>query len=96
MFENRERSTFQLGQIVATPGALEALKAAGASLEEYLARHQAKDWGDVPLEDAAQNDISVRDGFRVLSAYRLSTGERIWIITEADRSVTTIFLPLEY
>ena len=95
MFDNRQQS-FSLGQIVATPGALEGLQSAGVSPREYLSRHQAKDWGDLSPLDVAENERSVRAGCRVLSAYRLLTGVRIWIITEADRSVTTILLPSEY
>jgi hypothetical protein len=61
----------------------------------YLARHQDGDWGDVPTEDSRENELSVREGFRVLSSYEVA-GERLWIITEADRSSTCILLPEEY
>jgi len=87
---------FPLGQLVATPGALDALKAAGQRPEEFLNRHIVGDWGDVPPEDAQENELSVRQGFRILSAYTLKTGVKIWIITEANRSVTTLLLPDEY
>ena len=86
----------RLGQVVATPGALEALEDAATQPAELLARHQAGDWGEVPPEDAAENELSLKQGFRLLSAYTLPTGARIWIITEADRSVTTLLLPSEY
>ena len=88
---------FPLGQTVATPGALHALAAACVMPLELLARHQVGDWGELDAEDRAENELSVRQGFRILSAYRLpGTESRIWIITEADRSVTTLLLPEEY
>jgi len=58
-------------------------------------RHMSGDWGDLSAEDKAENELSLREGFRILSAYELE-GQRYWIITEADRSVTTILLPQEY
>ena len=87
---------FSLGQVVATPGALAALEEAGEEPVTYLARHLAGDWGEVCEEDAKENEFSVENGFRILSAYTISTGVKIWIITEADRSATTILLPEEY
>ncbi len=61
----------------------------------FLARHQRGDWGTVNPEDAAENELSVAQGFRVLSAYTLRDGTRIWVLTEADRSATTLLLPNE-
>ena len=61
-----------------------------------LARHLSGDWGEVCAEDAKENEFSLQHGFRLLSAYRLSDGTKIWIITEADRSATTFLLPEEY
>jgi hypothetical protein len=87
---------FTLGQTVATPGALEALERAGNEAGEFLDRHARGDWGDLCDEDRQANDEAVREGSRVLSAYRLSDGTKIWIITEHDRSVTTLLLPEEY
>lgn len=87
---------FSPGRVVATPGALEAFEKAGQEPLEFLLRHVKGDWGDVPPEDAAENEFSLKEGFRLLSAYELRTGARIWVITEADRSVTTILLPSEY
>jgi hypothetical protein len=87
---------FPLGHIVATPGALEALDRAGQSPLEFLGRHVNGDWGDVPDEDKQEKDFSVQHGFRILSAYTTSAGEKIWVITEADRSATTFLLPSEY
>ena len=86
---------FPLGQTVATPGALEILETMGTSPLALLARHQCGDWGDVPPEDATENELSVEQGFRILSSYSVGS-ERLWVITEADRSVTTILRPDEY
>lgn len=92
---------FTLGQVVATPGALEALARAGQTPHELLARHLRGDWGDLDAEDAALNDEALKDGSRLLSAYALKTGEKLWIITEAaddsgHRAVSTILCPSEY
>ena len=87
---------FSLGQIVATPGALRTLEAANQEPLELLARHVRGDWGNVPDEDKQENELSIREGFRILSAYTLTTGEKIWLITEADRSATTFLRPEEY
>jgi hypothetical protein len=87
---------FSLGQIVATPGALRALDESGEAPLNFLRLHVAGDWGELDENDRRENELSLREGFRLLSAYRLKTGERLWIITEADRSVTTLLLPEEY
>lgn len=87
---------FSPGSIVATPGALAALEASGADPMAYLVRHIAGDWGDVDEHDRRENELSLQNGFRLLSAYTLKTGTKIWIITEADRSATTVLLPEEY
>ena len=87
---------FEPGQIVATPGALEAFRASGDDPLAYLIRHLTGDWGDVDEHDRHENELSLREGFRLLSAYATSNGTRFWIITEADRSVTTFLLPAEY
>lgn len=87
---------FELGHVYATPGALEAMQEARQWPTRFLARHVRGDWGEVDAEDAAENELSVTNGFRILSAYTLRTGVRIWVITEADRSATTILLPEEY
>ena len=93
---NAMKTPFSLGQLAATPGALEALQAAGQSPGEFLRRHAAGDWGEVSDEDKALNDQALLDGDRLLSAYRTTKGTKVWIITEADRSVTTFLLPQEY
>ena len=87
---------FEPGQIVATPGALEAFRASGDDPLAYLIRHIAGDWGDVDADDRRENELSLQNGWRILSCYTLSNGTRIWFITEADRSATTILLPEEY
>jgi hypothetical protein len=87
---------FELGLVLATPAALELLGSVEVSPSELLEMHVSGDWGDVPSEDARENEYSLKHGFRVLSSYPLPSGERIWIITEADRSSTCLLLPREY
>ena len=88
---------FSPGRVVATPGALEALEDTGTDALDLLRRHVAGDWGEVPPEDARENERSVLNGRRVLSSYPVGdAGERVWVITEADRSSTCILLPSEY
>ena len=84
-----------LGRVVATPAALETIFEAGGDPLCYLARHATGDWGDLCEFDRRENERSLRYGRRVLSSYAVGEG-RVWIITEADRSVTTILLPEEY
>jgi hypothetical protein len=84
-----------LGRVVATRGALDALAAADVAPATLLTRHAAGDWGDISPEDAAENALSLSQGFRVLSIYRVGAA-RIWVITEADRSSTCLLLPEEY
>jgi hypothetical protein len=93
---------FELGQIVTTPGALEACPP--SRRWHCLARHARGDWGCVCKDDAAENELSLKEGFRLLSAYPIDPAQpckgfgdnTLWIITEADRSVTTFLLPDEY
>jgi hypothetical protein len=94
--QREESVKFDLGQIVATPGALRALMEAGQTPLEFVARHAAGDWGVLDDDDRQENERSLEDGCRLLSAYTLRDGTRIWIITEADRSATTLLLPEEY
>jgi hypothetical protein len=97
MGEVSERpSVLELGFVMATPGALRALEAARQSVDEFLARHMAGDWGELGPADWDENGLALREGLRILSAYTLRTGVKIWIITEADRSATTVLLPEEY
>lgn len=87
---------FDLGRIVATPGAIKAMEAAGVSAADLLQRHVAGDWGEVDSEDKATNDRAVRVGERILSSYPIGGPEPIWLITEWDRSASTLLLPSEY
>ena len=84
-----------LGRVVATPGALKLLMEAGGHPFDYLAHHAAGDWGELCAFDRRQNEMALREGYRVLSSYPVGR-ERVWIITEADRSITTVLLPEEY
>lgn len=90
------RTLFDFGKAVMTPGAKDALMDARQSPITFIIRHVTGDWGDVCTSDAMANTRALSDGSRVLSAYTLSTQISIWVITEADRSVTTILLPSEY
>jgi hypothetical protein len=89
-------SLFSVGQIVATPGALDALQKADVDPAFLLRRHLTGDWGDMDEHDRDVNDAAVQDGNRIMSAYVLEPGVTIWIITERDRSATTLLLPDEY
>jgi len=91
-----ENKKLPLGKIVATPGALDALEKSGEPPIKFLIRHRQCDWGIVCAEDWEANDRDLEDGGRILSAYRTSTGIKIYIVTEWDRSATTILLPEEY
>ena len=85
---------FPLGNIYQTPGVLEAIPS--EDVFQALARHQSGDWGDVGNADKRENEFSLGYPLRLLSAYYAQTGEKFWIITEADRSATTVLLPSEY
>lgn len=87
---------FPLGQVLSTPGALEEIVRADETFEQLLHRHVTGDWGNLSDEDVQENTRSLAHGWRILSAYVLSTGVKIWVITEADRSATTFLLPCEY
>ena len=85
---------FRLGKIVSTPNALEHI-----SPEDILSaiqRHQAGDWGNVTEEDRQANDQALVEGTRILSVYHATNGTKFWLITKADRSVTTVLLPEDY
>jgi hypothetical protein len=90
------RPKFPLGQIVATPAALDAIQDAGQSAAFFLDKHVQGDWGSLCPEDREANDEALGTGTRLLSTYKTLKGCWIWIITEADRSVTTLLLPDEY
>ena len=85
---------FALGRTVITRAALAQLTPADVALA--LSRHARGDWGDVSEEDRRKNELSVREGFRILSVYNSANGRKFWVITEADRSATTILLPEDY
>lgn len=85
---------FRLGKIVSTPNALAQL-----SQDDILAsiqRHQAGDWGEMDEYDRQENESALQNGFRLLSVYRSAAGVKFWLITEADRSVTTVLMPEDY
>jgi hypothetical protein len=96
MEQLRKRRVFELGHILATPGALAALQKAGQEPHDFLARHVACDWGDLSDEDQKANEYSLEHGLRLLSSYRTNAGDKLWIITESDRTATTLLLPEEY
>jgi hypothetical protein len=87
---------FALGAIVATSGALRAFEQTTDDYSALLDRHQAGDWGEIEPEDRGVNEEALKEGARIFSVYRFSDGEKVWIITEADRSSTCILLPEEY
>jgi len=91
-----ESAIFSLGRTVATPHALQMLAQQGITPLSLLKRHVSGDWGDVPPDDAQANHDALKSGFRLFSSYHIGPDARIWIITEADRSVTTLLLPSEY
>jgi hypothetical protein len=91
-----KQPAFELGQIVATPGALAVLQKAGQERGEFLTRHVNCEWGDLSEEDREENDFSLEHGFRLVSSYRTNAGDKLLIIMESDRSVTTLLLPEEY
>lgn len=97
MQETTKAALFPLGQIVATPGALAALEKAGQTPQDFLSRHVCGDWGELDEHDRKENELGLKRGFRLMSSYRTGAGDaKVWVITEADRSVTTLLLPDEY
>src|SRR6267143_1384398 len=97
MQQTERKPLFNLGQLVATPGALAALAKAGQTPLDFLTRHVCGDWGELDPHDQKENELGLKRGFRLLSSYRTSSGDtKVWVITEADRSVTTVLLPEEY
>jgi len=96
-----KKPLFKLGQIVATPGALEALEQAGQTPSQFVNRHVVGDWGILSDDDRQLNAEAVKDGSRILSAYLLKDDTKLWVITEAEdddgnRAATTLLLPEEY
>lgn len=93
---NETAILFPLGNVYLTVGAKEALEESNQLSNEFLARHQKGDWGDVCEDDKRENELSIREAFRILSAYKTARDVKLWVITEADRNSTTILLPTEY
>jgi hypothetical protein len=91
-----KKPLFELGQTVATPGAIEALQKLGILASSLLDRHICGDWGDLCEDDKSENDYALSNGCRLFSSYQLTAAIKIWVITEADRSVTTLLLPNDY
>ena len=88
---------FELGRVIATPDALDALQENNTNITELLIRHVGGDWSNLSDEDRLENEQSVKNGWRIFSSYSLNkTGDKIWVITEADRSSTCLLLPSEY
>ena len=87
-------ATFPLGQVVATSNALACLTQ--EDILRGLRRHQSGDWGDMSKDDRMENDLSLDKGFRLLSKYHAASSTQFWIVTEADRSVTTVLMPDDY
>ena len=96
MQQTERKPLFELGQIVATPGALTALEKAGQNAMDFLSRHVTGDWGELGEDDRRENQVSLQKRFRIFSSYTTIAGERLWVITEANRSHTTLLLPDEY
>ena len=88
------KTSFALGQLVVTRGATSAFTPEEQA--KCLARHRSGDWGDCCAEDKKCNDDALKYGDRILSSYKFEDGRKLWIITEYDRSVSTLLLPEEY
>jgi len=102
-YEASTKPLFSMGQLVATPGSLKALQTFGVDPLTLVARHVCGDWGTLCEEDRTENELALREGFRIMSVYTLGSkvegqsGEmKVWVITEANRASTTILLPEEY
>jgi hypothetical protein len=96
-----DKPRFELGQVVATPGFLDAVRTAGQTVREFVDRHLRLEQGELCEDDHRANQMSLADGSRILSAFRLKTGEKVWVLTEAvgddgHRASTCLLLPEEY
>ena len=96
MNQTPKLALFRLGRVVATPGAFRALERAGDTPHTFLERHVCGDWGELDEDDRKENALSLEHGFRLLSVYQTTAGEKLWVITEANREITTILLPEDY
>ena len=94
--QQQQQPKFSLGKIIVTPNAVDAFFAAHQTPHEFMAQHRAGNWGEVSQYEQEQNECCLKKGLRIISAYRLKTGVKIWVITEADRSATTLLLSEEY
>jgi hypothetical protein len=92
----RGPAKFPLGRLVATPGALELIQGEGREPMEFVERHSKGDWGDLYEHDRLVNENALIHGGRLLSSYIVAGDERVWLITESDRSSTCLLLPSEY
>ncbi len=91
-----EKKSFPLGQVLITPPVEAVLQEVGRNLQEFLDRHASGDWGDIDTDDWNANEEALTSGARLMSAFAVTEAQKIWIITEADRSATTILLPADY
>lgn len=101
MNEQAAQPAFRTGQLLMTPGAMQAMAEAEQEPLEFLNRHFHGDWGELEEEDQQENELSLREGYRLLSAYFTKQNIKLWVITEAadeegNRAATTILLPSEY
>lgn len=93
---NPNEPKFELGQVCATPGALEALEESGEAADTFILRHHTGDWGDVCEDDAEANEKALQVALRIFSVYHTKDGVKLYVISEADRSTTTILLASDY
>ncbi len=96
MKKQQHKRLFALGRVHCTPGACEAFEIADQHYPDFVHRHVRGDWGELEDQDILENEYSLAEGYRLVSRYILETGAIIYIITESDRSMTTVLLPLEY
>ena len=87
---------FPLGRVFLTPGAIEVLAEAGQTAQDFICRHARLEQGELSDEDHRENLYSVSRRLRIFSAFKTAQGVKLWLITEADRSATTLLLPSEY
>jgi hypothetical protein len=92
----KARPKFRLGRLVATPAALELIQGEGREPMEFVERHVKGDFGDLSEHDRLANEAALVNGSRILSSYIVTGQERVWVLTEADRSATTLLLPSDY
>ena len=92
----KKRRKLELGSVFVTSKATQKLNEVEQSADEFLARHESGDWGEASAADSKENELACCKGYRVFSIYHLTNGEEIWIVTQPDRSATTVLLPEEY